>query len=275
MLQDHPLTREHLVELYAELGSLAAMARYLNCSLYLLRRYMKRYDIEYELLPRKYYVNHDFFSRENDSEISFYWAGFLAANGNVTRESSGDKTYRIFTNLAAVDKEQLVKMAQALGSNAPVKELSINRSGKKYFTARLLINSKHLVDDLARFNVVPRKQLVYTIPKWLVVHPLVRHYLRGWVDALGGFYPTNKNQGREFRTSGTSKFLEQFRQIIARDCNVSNPLRPVISTKKGMGRIFYTSQEDVVAIAEYLYRDANCYLERKRNAGLFGKFDVD
>lgn len=262
-------SKEQLVDLYDEHGSVSAVARELGASYKSVASAMRRFGIEYSKSPRKYTVNHTFFSSVNDSEASFYWAGFLAANGNVATHSGKDRTYRIFVNMSIRDKPYLKKMAEAMGSDVPVYERWVKYKNKPYLVSRVLINSKYLIEDLSRFNVLPRKTYTYKMPLWLLNHSMVRHFLRGWVDGKGGIYQKTETK-RVFRTSGTTEFLEQFKDVVSANVGLYEHDRPVVPTTKTMGRIEYIEDRDISAISHWLYDHATHCLDWKRDVALFG-----
>lgn len=268
-MKQSDISKQELLDLYEEHKSLAAVARELGCSPKFVAKAMKKYDLIYEKVPRKYGVNHHFFAEGQEvTEATMYLAGFLAANGNVMRQSSGQCAYRIESNMAAKDKPFLSMLAEVLKSEAPIGLFWIKIRGNSYQKVRFLISSKYMVDDLKRYNIVPKKKNIYAMPKWVIDHKLVRHFLRGWVDGLGGFYKTDGKY--QFRTRGTIRFLEQLREIIDRDLKLFDPEREISMTTSSLGTIRYVDEEDVKKIADYLYGDASISMERKKNAALFG-----
>src|SRR5690606_6653276 len=75
------LTKEFLEEKYKEYGTLSGIAKETNISYQVISRYFNKLNIPYKKLTR-YTCNEKFF--ETPSEESFYWLGFLAADGCVT-----------------------------------------------------------------------------------------------------------------------------------------------------------------------------------------------
>jgi hypothetical protein len=218
---------------------------------------------------RKYSLNHNFFSPTQESPIQFYWAGFLAATANVIRTSSGDKAYRIEFNTGIKDKAHLEKMIEDFGSNIPVREVPINLKGKQYLQIRLVISSKTMVLDLARFGLGVKKKSDYIMPVWMLQHDLVRDFIRGWVDGKGNFYTTrfaglnNIKERREFRTSGPIPFLEQICTIFDNKLTLQTDKFPITTEDDKIGKIRYLHQSDVEAIANFLYQNVIVAMDRK------------
>lgn len=112
---------------YKELGTLTKVSEFFDVSLESLRQFF----IENNLLYKKrgkYECNDSFFSIP--SEKSFYWAGFIAADGNVEKGSN-----RIKIELkSTLTKEILVKSYEKEKSIRGVaRDLSIERTSAKRY----------------------------------------------------------------------------------------------------------------------------------------------
>lgn len=257
---------EQLSSLYQETGSLTGMAEALGVSLPTVRKYMKRFGIEYNSSPRRYPIFQKFFSESNDGEANHYWAGFLAANASIFHTAGNEhsprgieKAYRIYCNVAVEDRIQLEHLTQALQTNVPVRTEVVSLDGRPYTRAAVLISSKDLVMDLMRFEVLPDKKANFVMPGWLQASPWVRHFIRGWVDGLGGFYLSSGK--KIFRTRGTVAFLRQLRSVLDRELHLNRLDR--VENKDG--QIDFIDPEDVLLIAHWLYSDAEWFLRRKRD----------
>jgi hypothetical protein len=130
-----------------------------------------------------------------------------------------------------------------------------------------------MVTDLEEeFNVTSSKTYNYNMPDWVKNHSLVRHFLRGWVDAKGNFYK-DKDTGRVvyFKTSGPVEFLQSFMAVLKNHCGVGERDIKVKRSKnnKELGHIVYTSKLDLRKISDFLYNGASVYLDRKREASKF------
>lgn len=263
------IDRERLVDLYESTKSITKIADELNCSVSTVRRSMKKFGLEYETSPRLYSINKDFFSSINIGEAQLYWAGFLAANGTITHHSVSKKSsrgiqkaYRIFVNVPATDRSYLEQLRDALGSNTSVKTEVVGAG--QYVRASLIISSKDLVEDLVRFNILPDKKRNFVLPDWLFCHNDIRHFLRGWVDGLGGFY--YQDDSKVFRTSGTLTYLKQFKSILDKNVQLCTD-RPIV-TSLNRNSITYYNQADVSAIAHWLYDDCHHFFNRKKEIAL-------
>ena len=107
--------------------------------------------------------------REVTEEAS-YWAGFLAADGCV------DEVGRVRLYLQLSDHPHLQKFAEFVGSNHT---LSLNEKRNR---CSLEFTCKDMVEDLLRWNIVPRKSILYCPPERV---GLLQPFLRGLFDGDG------------------------------------------------------------------------------------------
>ena len=129
------------------------------------------------------------------------------------------------------------------------------------------ITSKEIFDDLSRFNIVPRKSLIYTFPEWLINHKYVNHFMRGYFDGDGSFYVINKNKETPqvgFSLRGTQDFLKTYRSIFESNHLVKEREKD-IRINSGIGVLEYGGNKVVNNIKDFLYKDSNVCLERKRS----------
>ncbi len=265
---DRILTKEKILEVYDRLESLRAVGRELGCSGETVRWYMKKFGIKPKE-PIKHNCNHNFFSI--DDEESFYVAGFVAADGCV-KKHSGNKNIinQFYIGLSVKDESHLLKIKNIMKSDhklySVVGKNSLRNSKWKDSSKReLVITSEKLCNDLKKFNVVPRKTYVYTFPEWLINHPLVHHFMRGYNDGDGSFYIQDKTKNIPqvcFSLRGTPLFLHIYRSILERECDLQ-PRTKTVRVNTGIGVLEYGGNGIVAKIAKFLYKDATVMLDRK------------
>ena len=101
-------------------------------------------------------MNDDFFSQKHETELQFYWAGFIASSASII--PSGQKTYRIEFGLSSIYKEHLEWLVIDLESNAPIRNTIGVVGAKKHSRCRLVLSSTQMVNDLIRFGIAERKK---------------------------------------------------------------------------------------------------------------------
>lgn len=262
------LTKEVLEKSYYELRSMTAMAKKFNTTRLTIARHMNHYGIAHKL-ETKYKCNEDIFS--TDTENSFYLAGFIAADGCIMSRC-GNKVLSIA--LSNKDKPHLEKIRNALGAENPIHDYGVKASKQNpkwndTVKSEMKISSSQVYSDLQRFNITERKTHTLTFPDWMKDHPLRHHFIRGYVDGDGSFYHA-LGKGKKvkqvfFSVRGTTAFLTTFRSILEADLKLEERIKD-IRVNNGIGALEYGGNRVCKALAEYLYKDATIYLDRKREA---------
>jgi hypothetical protein len=266
------LTEELLQVEYKELQSFRKIGEKYNISRETVRYYCKKYNIETNPLIR-YNCDNNFFTIEN--ELTFYVAGFIAADGCVKIRKAGlnTKRYELQFGLAKKDREFLQQLKTILKTDAPINDSIVRNSERNpkwndTLASHLTITSEKLVKDLAKYNIVPRKSLIYTFPEWLINHPLVHHFMRGYNDGDGSFYVPKLAEGKytkqiHFSLRGTPEFLEIYRSILEHNCSLKTRIKD-IRISSGHGCLEYGGNGILSKIVQFLYRDATMFLPRKK-----------
>lgn len=269
-------TKEQLDEAYKRLGALSLVAKELGGTKEGIRCAMKRHGLEVNK-PVIHIHNDDFFAHDN--ELSFYWAGFIAADGCIgqrTKMKNGIKalseSYVLSIALGIKDIKHVEKFKNDIQTTAPigiylVKNSKRNSKWNDTEKAEIKITSQKIFTDLMRFNITQRKSLTYTFPEWVVEHKLLNHFLRGYFDGDGSFYINEheiKCDQLYFCVRGTPKFLKVYRSILEKE-NLVTARDTEIRISSGQGVLEYGGNGVVAKISNYLYNNATVYLDRKYN----------
>lgn len=208
-------------------------------------------------MVKKYTCNDCFFS-ECTAE-ALYWAGFIAADGCV-RDNSG-KYIRI--GLAKKDHNHIRKFRDAVKYSGKIHSTSWG----DFLGSYIVVSSDRMFEDLKRFNVFPRKTKTYSFPSWLISHPLVCHFMRGYSDGDGSFYITNRdNRATDqicFEICGTENFIKNYKLVLEEKCNIT--LGKIRNRNNGLFSIQCKGNKKVLKIYNFLYygSDTNTRLDRK------------
>ena len=252
------LSKSTFINLYKQEGSITGISRLTGYDCKSLRNLMQKYDIPFKY-KTIYSHNDDSFSI--DTEESFYWAGFIAADGCIKCRNKNTKILAI--GLANKDEKHLVKLKNFLLAEEPVKKY-INYSS-------IHIVSNKIAKDLERFNIVPRKTHVYKFPEWLIDHPMVNHFMRGYFDEDGGIsLYTNLKRNRTIPQSiisvrGTLDFLQTFQSILITGVGEQNLNKNKIRLSNGIHILMYCGNNNGKKIFNFLYKDCKISLDRKYN----------
>jgi len=247
--------------------SLNATGKALNVSSKTIKKYFKEWNIEYDMPPR-YTCDETAFDQLNDQ--SMYWLGFLAADGNVQKHKY---SYTLKLELASKDEQHLLKFKDFMKSNTILynyenRNNCDNTKFKKdvYYSSQIRITSKYVFDKLAIFNIIPNKTHTYIVPQQLTNHPLLPHFLRGFIDGDGCYTYRYNNKsptitGIRISLIGNPLVVNQIFKIIKDKCQVNTGYchNKSINT----AQFEFEAKDDVTKIVNYLYNDATIYLDRK------------
>lgn len=147
--------------------------------------------------PTYFDVIHDYFSVPTPQNC--YWAGFIAADGSI------ETTYanaNLKVSLSTLDKSHLEKLRDVLAPRKKIMDYCYEKQlGRS--TSVFNVNSKRIVDDLARhFLIGPRKSLTLEAPTLNDIS-LKESFMVGYIDGDG----TITKKGDMIRVVGTSNFL--------------------------------------------------------------------
>jgi len=160
---------------------------------------------------RRYNINENFF--ETPNVLNCYWAGFLAADGNVR-----ERDYRTYICLQMGDKEHLNKLKRDIEYSGDIK----NYSG----AAVLSISSRKIYEDLRKnFNIIPKKSLILQPPKLNDID-LILSFFVGYLDGDGTIYKTiNKDKYQYINSAilGTEKMMLWFKEVLEKELNIVLP----------------------------------------------------
>jgi len=200
---------------------------------------------------KKHTVNEHFF--DVFTEESAYILGFIFADGSISWNPL--KGYYSLTITAAEkDKEHLEIIGRSMSSTKP---LLYSEKTKSY---RLIVNSKKLCKKLISLGVVPRKTKIVRFPS--ISFRFLKHFLRGVIDGDGTVRYLNRKVSPYFEISISSGSLYFCQGLV-------NAVRDAIGIKANIreaGLNTYIMQYSCYRgrkLAEFIYGNANIFLERK------------
>jgi hypothetical protein len=208
--------------------------------------------------PFKYKCNEDFFAQDN--ELSFYWAGFIAADGCVREKKTKYSSIKTFEMaLSTKDLAHMELLKKHIEAENPIRICGNKRQNTE--NCHITISSSRIFDDLNRFGIVPRKSKILQFPDWLARHELVRHFMRGYFDGDGGYYINKKYNNLTMDICGTEQFLTVFKDIMEADNRPQSIAKPYF--KNGIYNLNYSGNIQCTAFSAFLYDDCSVYLNRK------------
>ena len=182
------------------------------------------------------------------SETRDYWLGFIIADGNVSTEGN-----RINITVAEKDQDHLQKYATWLGINM---QCYVHKRFKKLQYVASFKN-KAVKNILVNLGIKPNKSLTLEL-----LMPFNRHIVRGILDGDGTVKYCNgeKRIGVQI-FSGSSTFIYQLAEYISdQGINYSS-----ITRSSSVYCLNFYLQKEIYKLYDFLYTDANIFLERKRD----------
>lgn len=225
------------------------------------------HDLEPKLLQEelyiskygKYHVNQNYFEKI-DNEWKAYWLGFLYADGCVHIDKGKKKKEMIALGLKASDIGHIQRFLDSIQSEAPIRIYNTNYGSSK--AAKVSVCNKKLVQDLIKLGCVERKSLILTFPSFdIVPKEFVRHFIRGYFDGDGCIHINIERENARLSFNGTEKFLLRLREILIEELSI-----PKTEVRRTNSRAFEWTTGNkytIFKIFNYLYKDANIFLERK------------
>ena len=150
------------------------------CSSECYKQYKKNTDL------RINFVNDNYFTKFTNSVA--WILGILASDGNI------NKNFISISQSGDNGKDCVSYIKRELSSTAPI-TITKPKNGKTVYS--LTINSKQIVKDLSRYNIVPNKTYSYFLPiDILKKAEHFRYFLWGYIDGDGciGIYNTSTSK---------------------------------------------------------------------------------
>lgn len=209
----------------------------------------------------KYSHNQNYFSIPNIENC--YWAGFIAADGYVS------KNKRILgIKLNRKDKQHLSKFKQVINSNYPIHDYDKfdKRTNKIYYSSEIqLTSAPHLCLSLKEnFNIVPVKSLISNPPK-LKEKEYIQHFIRGYMDGDGCIRFNKHGLYWSLTFVGTKQFLQWIKSQIQK--HIKEAGDPKVEKMGNIFRIEFGGNKQIKPILDWIYKNTvyNIRLDRKYN----------
>jgi hypothetical protein len=186
-----------------------------------------------------------------DSEDKAYWLGFIAADGNVYKNT-------LQIALGGVDRLHLYKfMDQIKLENPP-----IYRSDNDTYLLR--IHSKQMIGDINGLGIFPNKSLNYIPPKTDLLGGFDKDFWRGMVDGDGWIIKNNQGQ-LILGLCGTFETCEAFLEFLLLMGIKTNAVPHQRDKNKNTFSIEFGGKKLVPIICRLLYGNLTtyAYLSRK------------
>lgn len=224
---------------------------------------------EFDIPKNKLNINKDFFDKL-DTKESAYFSGLIASDGHLRHGDSiknKKKDYSVTIKLKLTDINILEQFKTALKSEHKIgiHHSFDERTNKVYDSCTLQIHEKKLHDDLTKHGIGHTKSKDLKIPE-NIPNELLHYHFRALLDGDGSWFfsNTNKDSLNMSIVSSSFDFINQFKSILEKECNLhDNKIINEINTS-GVYRLVYGGNLQCHKIADWIYQgDKYPCLERK------------
>ena len=244
---------EEVIELYNQGKSQLYIETHLKLTRKTIRELLKQAGVDYrdksqqQHINKNTIINHHVFDELTPE--SLYWIGMIFTDGHIEQK----KEASIDLTLHNEDIDHLYKFKEFLGTTREIKK-------DKGDCSRLRVNSKQLRDKLVELGFTHNKSTS------IVPHELLKHsrdFWRGCIDGDGGVYVHKSKTGTspQIFLCGTLETIFEFAIFCTSYIGIKEKF-PSKAPGNNFYRISYYGQ-DAIKIADYLYKDATVYLQRK------------
>lgn len=253
--QEIEFLKQEIIKLNQTGMSFTQISKKLNIGRHVIRKWMKAVDYEIINTQNRLRIKNNLFQKITTEEDA-YWLGFLYADGYISDKGM------VEVCLKSSDYTHLLKFADYCGfdRNKVVKKQKTNFPNS--FRCRLSFSTQHLKDNFIKHGVVPRKSEILTFPKWLD-KSLYSHFIRGYFDGDGHLHIVKLktlNDYNRVSVIGTKEFLTEILTML----NIKQSLCKDVRHSGNTFSIEFR-KENGLKFLEFIYKNANVYLERKYN----------
>lgn len=207
---------------------------------------------------RKYTLNETYFDII-DTENKAYILGFLYADAY-----NNERLGQIKISLQQRDVSVLEFIKQEVGSNIPIK-IQNNYSV-------LTLNSRYMSKQLSSIGCPQAKTFILKFPteEQVPLH-LINHFVRGYFDGDGCIFNRIKDNSSIVSFVGNINFINSLNSLFNQVLSIDKG--KVCAHTKGSDVFYLKFGHNIIVskIQNFLYRDAQFYLERKYNKFFFYK----
>lgn len=209
---------------------------------------------------RKYQLNENYFDII-DNEHKAYWLGFLYADGY-----HHELRYLIRLSLQETDGYILDSFANDLESTKPLYIEKPSKKGKQN-SKIIAITSKHMSCKIKELGIHQNKSFTIKFPtnKQVPDH-LIHHFIRGYLDG-DGWISISKSQTYRLGFVGSKDFISQLCLLLSQyfphvHIHITHRMN---NSNKEILILGVNQLQAILDIADWIYKDATIYLDRKFN----------
>jgi DNA-binding CsgD family transcriptional regulator len=255
------IQEKEICNMYSSGMSSVDIGKIFNCDHKTITKILDKYNIDRVGVGlRRYKLNENYFDKV-DTPNKAYILGFFYADG-----SNSDSKCTITMSLQEEDKDILEAIRKEIGSEKPLEFLDYSNKhdgGYNYKNQyRLLMFSKHMCETLKNVGMIPNKSLALQWPTFLR-DDLYSHFLRGYIDGDGYIQPQKWEHNVNFLS--TYDFCNKAKEYIENKLDIQCRLDEAPCKNGITTYLCVRHKNQVKKFLDYIYQDAELYLNRKYN----------
>lgn len=258
--RDIPLSEisDDIIKEYSNGIGCYRLAKKYSCSENSIRKIITGEGLEYGIHQRKYHFDLEYF-KYIDRWDKAYSLGLWNTDGN-------NDTYQARISLTDYSPVKYIK--DKVKTDSPIRVIEPTRKMRKPAYC-LQLCSKELCDDLSNLGLIPNKTHFCIYPN--IPEEFDRAYILGALDGDGcvgvNIYPKPQGErfmcqmswtGNNLHVDGIANKIMDYLGIELKTYACKNSKDNIIVRKTG-------NRDEIIAICDWLYEDAEFYLERKYN----------
>lgn len=257
---------KQISEEYANGASRKALRFKYHIGYPVIERALTKYNvpIRNDLLrgPNNYGLNKSYFNTIDTSNKAWCF-GYLYADG------SANKNKRCI-EITSIDKDALEKLIKEMYTGQ--KPLEVISKDKKvnaiHDQYRLSIHSREMWEDVVSMGLIPNKSLILQPPTGIPTN-LYSHFWRGYYDGNGSLSYSLKDNAytRDCSITSSVDFCEYTRKFFKNTLDIDMTVQ-YITNKHQYARVSINSLYDMMDFLDYIYKDAELFIDRKYEAYL-------
>lgn len=192
-------------------------------------------------------------------EEKAWFIGLLAADGNISN------IHTTLSQSGKNGKKLMEYIKKILGAESKISKYQPKLKNAK-ITYRINLTSRHFVKELSKYNIVPRKSLIYKFPEKLE-NKFVKSFIRGYIEGDGCVNECNskrivKNKEHVIKNLfisfvGTNDFIKHCSKILPFNFNLYK-----IKKAKNLYEIRWTGLE-AIKFGNWIFSDNKLYKSYK------------
>lgn len=254
--------KDLVVRLYNELGSSVDIGKLFNVGHKVITKILEERGVKRTAAKkRQYKINENYFDNI-DTQNKAYILGFLYADGcNFPKKGT------ISMSLEERDKDILNRICYEMGNEHPLEFIDYSNKHDFGYTYknqyRMLMFCSHMCKALESHGMVPNKSLMLSFPN--IREDLLSHFIRGYFDGDGCVAKGKRDTNFILTITSTNSFCEKLKEIVENNVGINGHIYDA-SNHNGITKVFTTTgRMQVKTLLDWLYKDADMYLERKYN----------